>query len=157
MQLDAQRGYDHPGPGNWYSFARRQGRTCRIAEPFSHPIDGKPYWVTSEFVPLVECGAFVGILGLDHPGRPCTHRTSSLIPGACVIGQSVVAEKFMLLTTREREVHYWVCQGKSNEEIATILDISANTVKNHLSPIFQKLGVENRYAAARLHPGGVQL
>jgi DNA-binding CsgD family transcriptional regulator len=52
------------------------------------------------------------------------------------------------LSPREQEVADWVGQGKSNEEIAIILGISAHTVKNHLDKIFRKLGVENRCAAA---------
>jgi len=52
------------------------------------------------------------------------------------------------LSPREQEVAEWVGQGKSNEEIAIILGISAHTVKNHLDKIFRKLGVENRCAAA---------
>ena len=49
---------------------------------------------------------------------------------------------------REQEVAEWVGQGKSNEEIAIILGISAHTVKNHMDKIFRKLGVENRCSAA---------
>jgi DNA-binding CsgD family transcriptional regulator len=52
------------------------------------------------------------------------------------------------LSPREREVAEWVAQGKSNEEIAIILGISAHTVKNHMDKIFRKLGVENRCSAA---------
>lgn len=52
------------------------------------------------------------------------------------------------LTAREREVHHWLSQGKSNEQIAQILGISVHTVKNHLDHIFEKLGVDNRVAAA---------
>lgn len=52
------------------------------------------------------------------------------------------------LTPREKEVRYWLSQGKSNEEIAVILGISPHTVKNHLNHLFDKLGVSNRYAAA---------
>lgn len=52
------------------------------------------------------------------------------------------------LSPREEEVADWMCQGKSNEEIAIILGISVHTVKNHLEKVFRKLGVENRYAAA---------
>jgi DNA-binding CsgD family transcriptional regulator len=52
------------------------------------------------------------------------------------------------LSPREREVAEWVCQGKSNDEIAIILGISTHTVKNHLDKVFRKLGVENRHAAA---------
>ena len=52
------------------------------------------------------------------------------------------------LSPREQQVVEWLGQGKSNEEIAIILGISAHTVKNHLDKIFRKLGVENRCAAA---------
>ena len=52
------------------------------------------------------------------------------------------------LSPREHEVVDWVGQGKSNDEIAILLGISAHTVKNHLDKIYRKLGVENRCAAA---------
>jgi DNA-binding CsgD family transcriptional regulator len=52
------------------------------------------------------------------------------------------------LSPREQQVAEWIGEGKSNEEIAIILGISAHTVKNHLERIFRKLGVENRCAAA---------
>ena len=52
------------------------------------------------------------------------------------------------LTRRESEVLIWVAQGKSNEEIARILDLSQRTVEKHLERIYQKLGVENRTAAS---------
>jgi DNA-binding NarL/FixJ family response regulator len=51
------------------------------------------------------------------------------------------------LTPREAEVLLWVAQGKSNADIATILSCAENTVKVHLSRIFEKLGFENRNAA----------
>jgi len=41
----------------------------------------------------------------------------------------------------------WVTQGKSNSEISSILGNSEATVKQHLSMVFQKLGVESRNAA----------
>jgi DNA-binding CsgD family transcriptional regulator len=52
------------------------------------------------------------------------------------------------LSTREQEVLDWIGQGKSNSEIAIILGISLHTVKRHAERIFEKLGVENRHAAA---------
>ncbi len=51
------------------------------------------------------------------------------------------------LSVREREIMDWVRKGKTNQEIGTILDISAFTVKNHLQRIFKKLGVFNRTQA----------
>ena len=51
------------------------------------------------------------------------------------------------LSAREQEIMEWVRQGKTNQVIAMILDISAFTVKNHLQRIFKKLGVFNRTQA----------
>jgi DNA-binding NarL/FixJ family response regulator len=54
------------------------------------------------------------------------------------------------LTPREAEVLFWVAQGKTNPEIATILGIGLTTVKKHLEATFAKLGVENRTSAAAM-------
>lgn len=62
--------------------------------------------------------------------------------------QEIDASPGWELSPREVEVAEWMRRGKSNEEIAIILGISAHTVKNHLERIFRKLGVENRHAAA---------
>ena len=50
----------------------------------------------------------------------------------------------MHLTAREREILKWITQGKTNPEIAQIIDRSEQTVKNQVSGILGKLGVENR-------------
>ncbi|MBL9187369.1 MAG: response regulator [Opitutaceae bacterium] len=52
------------------------------------------------------------------------------------------------LTPREAEVLYWIAQGKSNPDIATILGANVRTVHKHVEHIFQKLGLETRNAAA---------
>ena len=54
------------------------------------------------------------------------------------------------LTSREGDVLYWVAQGKTNREVARILNIAPGTVKLHMERTYQKLGVENRTTAARL-------
>jgi DNA-binding CsgD family transcriptional regulator len=54
------------------------------------------------------------------------------------------------LTRREAEVLVWVCQGKGNREIATILGLSVRTIEKHMERILEKLGVETRTAAAIL-------
>lgn len=55
------------------------------------------------------------------------------------------------LSPREAEIMEWVRIGKTNFEIATILNISAFTVKNHLQRIFKKLDTSNRaHAVAKL-------
>jgi len=52
------------------------------------------------------------------------------------------------LTPRELEVLELISFGKSNPEIAIILDISTNTVTGYVSRIFLKLGVSDRVSAA---------
>ncbi|WAC21263.1 helix-turn-helix transcriptional regulator [Luteolibacter sp. SL250] len=52
------------------------------------------------------------------------------------------------LSSREAEVLLWVSEGKSNDEIGTILGISPRTVAKHLELIFRKIKVETRVAAA---------
>jgi DNA-binding response OmpR family regulator/DNA-binding CsgD family transcriptional regulator len=51
------------------------------------------------------------------------------------------------ITAREAEVLYWIAQGKSNPDIATILGANVRTVHKHVEHIFQKLGLETRNAA----------
>ena len=57
------------------------------------------------------------------------------------------------LSERQREILYYVLQGKPNKTISTGLDISESTVKNHISSILSSLGARNRteavYIAAR--------
>ena len=48
------------------------------------------------------------------------------------------------LTRREKEVVQFAAQGYNDDEIATMLSISAFTVKFHLKRIFKKLGIHKR-------------
>lgn len=57
-------------------------------------------------------------------------------------------DKIELLTLREIEVLIQVANGMINKEIATLLNISERTVKNHLSNIFKKIDVSDRTQAA---------
>lgn len=52
------------------------------------------------------------------------------------------------LTSRELEILIHVANGSLNKEIAKKLDISEQTVKNHMSRIFKKIGVCDRTQAA---------
>lgn len=51
------------------------------------------------------------------------------------------------ITEREREVLCWAAEGKTDEEIARILSISANTVRFHWRKIFVKLDANGRIYA----------
>ncbi|MFN8540085.1 MAG: AAA family ATPase [Thermomicrobiales bacterium] len=52
------------------------------------------------------------------------------------------------LSGREASVLRLVAEGKSNREIAAALALSEKTIANHLTGIFNKIGVDNRAAAA---------
>ena len=52
------------------------------------------------------------------------------------------------LTPRQAKVLHWIAEGKTNDEISTILVCSFYTVKNHTREIFQRLGVHSRVSAA---------
>lgn len=94
---------------------------------------------------------------IDHLGTGCevclvSHRASGdyifrLNQKNEEAGAELLNKK-LNLTWRESEVLYWLSKGKANKEIAQILDIGPRTVNKHLEQVFQKLGVENRTAAA---------
>jgi DNA-binding response OmpR family regulator len=63
---------------------------------------------------------------------------------------NLVLKRKLQLTQRESEVLMWIARGKSNRDIAEILDLSPRTVNKHLEQIYAKLGVENRASAAAL-------
>lgn len=49
-----------------------------------------------------------------------------------------------ILTKREKEISNLLLEGKSNKEVSHLLDISLNTVNNHVANIYEKLDVKNR-------------
>jgi DNA-binding CsgD family transcriptional regulator len=51
------------------------------------------------------------------------------------------------LTRRESDVLFWICQGKTNAEIGSILGIARRTAETHALKLYPKMGVENRYTA----------
>ena len=57
------------------------------------------------------------------------------------------AVRFDGLTPRESEILERIAQGLDNAQIAAHLDMSEKTVRNHITHIFDKLGVENRSQA----------
>ena len=65
-----------------------------------------------------------------------------------LINKDIDREKINLLTARELELLKMIASGKKNLEIATTLNISERTVKNHLSHVFDKLKVADRTQAA---------
>jgi DNA-binding NarL/FixJ family response regulator len=51
--------------------------------------------------------------------------------------------KARALTDREREILQLVAEGKTNKEVASLLNISPTTVETHRTHILQKLGLHS--------------
>lgn len=75
---------------------------------------------------------------------------SSLIPAlnSRLVNRDIDKEKIASLTKRECEILIQIASGRFNKEIATTLDITERTVKNHISSIFKKIEVSDRTQAA---------
>jgi RNA polymerase sigma factor (sigma-70 family) len=52
-------------------------------------------------------------------------------------------DSFELLTPREKEILQLLAEGKSNKEVATVLDVSPYTVETHRMHLMQKLNLHN--------------
>ena len=59
-----------------------------------------------------------------------------------------ILSEHLKLTRRQAEVLHWMAEGKTNDEIATILACRFYTVKAHTKEIYQRLDVHTRTAAA---------
>ena len=96
----------------------------------------------SDFVELKR--AINAVLDGDNYIQP------SLIPALNnqLVNRDIKKDKIALLTSRELEVLAQVANGMFNKEIATNLNISERTVKNHISNIFKKIDVSDRTQAA---------
>ncbi len=68
---------------------------------------------------------------------------NAFVPGKAAGG----AGKFPGLTGREAEILERIAQGLDNAQIAAHLGMSEKTVRNHITHIFDKIGVENRSQA----------
>jgi two-component system response regulator NreC len=54
-----------------------------------------------------------------------------------------LSDTYDLLTDREKEVLHLLAEGRSNKEVATLLDIGLSTVETHRANLMQKLGLHS--------------
>ncbi|GAA0904679.1 response regulator transcription factor [Virgisporangium aurantiacum] len=73
---------------------------------------------------------------------------SQTLRGAETVPPATARRPHAALTRRERDVLVEIARGRSNREIARVLNVSVKTVKTHVSAIFTKLGVADRTRAA---------
>ena len=79
-----------------------------------------------------------------------TYIEPSLVPllNVRLAERDIMKDRTNELTRREIEVLRMIAAGSSNKEIASVLNISERTVKNHISNIFKKIDVSDRTQAA---------
>jgi DNA-binding NarL/FixJ family response regulator len=83
-----------------------------------------------------------------YSGDTYVEPTMMPLLNATLAERDVMYEKLSDLTKREIEVLKMIAAGSFNKEIASTLNISERTVKNHVSNIFKKIGVSDRTQAA---------
>lgn len=83
-------------------------------------------------------------------GVHVSDRVASRIVGSSARGQEV-ASPFQVLTSREREVVDAIALAYSNRQIAARLHVSEQTVKNAITRIYAKLGVDSRSHLMRVY------
>jgi transcriptional regulator EpsA len=86
----------------------------------------------------------IGQVDIAYRNLPASAR------GATALAQPVI-RSVRGLSRREAEILTHVSLGRTNMDIATTLDISCFTVKNHVQRIIRKLGAANRTEAAALY------
>lgn len=107
------------------------------------------------------CGYLVKDAPMDNvvlAVRAAARGASWLSPGAASVLMERLRSQYVepepevsgagSLSPREREVLRLVSRGMENSEIASALQISPRTAKNHVSSILGKLGLTNRIEAA---------
>jgi len=97
----------------------------------------------------VSVNDMVNIIRLAYEGKPALtlEATQSLIN--LTLQPSNVVDQFKL-TEREQSVLKLMVDGLTNQEIADQIYVSRSSVKNYVSTILSKLGVQNRIEAVRL-------
>jgi pimeloyl-ACP methyl ester carboxylesterase/DNA-binding CsgD family transcriptional regulator len=96
---------------------------------------------------LVEIDSKNHLLLEDEPGWARLCEVVDEFLGHKPASPMVDVARFGTLTARERDVLGHIGRGLANAEIATTLCISEKTVRNHVTNIFDKLGVDTRARA----------
>jgi DNA-binding NarL/FixJ family response regulator len=102
---------------------------------------------------LIPGARFVELDSPNHmllPEEPAWARLVEEVQGFLRTPRSEAAgleEKLTALTARERQVLEGIARGLDNAEIAAELALSEKTVRNHITRVFDKIGVAHRYQA----------
>lgn len=98
-----------------------------------------------------------GVIGADladcvaetlNGGRPISKQVAGFVLD---INENIPAEAGIgRLTPRQREVARLIARGYTYKETAATLEISVKTLENHISRIFEKLGIASRHELSAL-------
>ncbi|TMF15208.1 MAG: response regulator transcription factor [Chloroflexi bacterium] len=124
-------------------------RRIRAENPDARVIVLTTYRNEDYVLPSLQAGAR-GYLLKDATREELAGAVRSVAAGASLLDPTWVSaarDGTPALTPRERDVLRLMSDGKSNGEIATLLFVSENTVKTHVSNILDKLGCRDRAAA----------
>ena len=112
-------------------------------------------WVNSVSAGLAFQAMALGLHGILRRSLPPAVQVQCLktVQAGGVWFEKAVTEDFLglrwvALTRRERQLLGLLCQGLRNAEIGNTLMISEGTVKVHLTRLFQKVGVKDRFELA---------
>lgn len=104
---------------------------------------------------MLACGV-AGYVTKEEPSAMIIQAIDDVINGrtgwlsariAAQLTKRRTVEFSLSLSRRERDVVHLIAQGSTNLHIAETLHISADTVKNHITNIYSKLGVRTRAEA----------
>jgi DNA-binding NarL/FixJ family response regulator len=138
--------------------AARVVREVRSAEPSAHVLILSAYGDLEYVLAMLRAGATGYLLKEEDPSaivdairgvaKGETWLSSSVASSLALSALRENGEKTRHeLTQREKEVLVFVAKGSDNVRIAESLSISEGTVKNHITNIYDKLGVQSRAEA----------
>jgi transcriptional regulator EpsA len=101
-----------------------------------NPLDERTAYFLELIVPYIHA-TFLRVLANEHVTllRVLANEQS---------GSSARSRSGRLVTARQQEILVLIRDGKTNSEIANILELSPWTIKNHIQMIFQRLNTTNR-------------
>lgn len=130
--------------------------TLILAEKLSAPLLLTTFDESDLIMRALKAGVF-GYILKNSPAERIMSAIRTIAAGGTVFGQDILGyirdqisrkttgnSVFELMSAREMEVVELIADGLSNKEIAARLFISDGTVRNHISTIMEKAGLDHR-------------
>lgn len=139
-------------------------RELRAVCPHTHVLFLTSYADEEAMLATISAGA-AGFLLKQADEEPLIHAVETVAKGQSILDPAMIQPLLArvrslsaqiemnqpsVLSPQEERIMNLVVEGKTNKEIAHLMDLSTKTVKNYLGNIFQKLQVSRRSQAAAL-------